>query len=122
MTRTHSQHVAFVAHELRGPLMTALNAVSLAPSGPLPDAIGRRRKRVWRKAAGVEPTRERLAPPPGFEAQSHRRVRVPSDGIAHHGTRLPEAGPDAVMLPAERSGVRQGLSARSTWASRTRRV
>jgi signal transduction histidine kinase len=29
MTRTHSQHVAFVAHELRGPLMTALNAVSL---------------------------------------------------------------------------------------------
>jgi len=36
----------------------------------------------WRKAAGVEPTRKRLAPPPGFEAQSHRRVRVPSPGQA----------------------------------------
>jgi len=32
----------------------------------------------WRKAEGVEPTRKRLTPPPGFEAQPHHRVRVPS--------------------------------------------
>ena len=31
-----------------------------------------------RKAAGVEPTRERLTPPTGFEAQPHHRIRMPS--------------------------------------------
>src|SRR4029077_6456922 len=35
-------------------------------------------RKSWRKAAGVEPTRKRLTPPPGFEAQPHHRVRVPS--------------------------------------------
>ena len=41
---------------------------------PLPPASEPR----WRKAAGVEPTRKRLTPPSGFEAQPHHRVRVPS--------------------------------------------
>ena len=32
----------------------------------------------WRKAAGVEPTRERLTPPTGFEARPRHRARLPS--------------------------------------------
>src|SRR5262249_32576589 len=32
----------------------------------------------WRKAVGVEPTRERLTPPTGFEVRPHHRMRVPS--------------------------------------------
>ena len=32
----------------------------------------------WRKAAGVEPTWERLTPPTGFEARPCRRARMPS--------------------------------------------
>jgi hypothetical protein len=39
----------------------------------------------WRKAAGVEPTRKRLTPPPGFEAQPYHRVRVPSESVAPRG-------------------------------------
>ena len=39
----------------------------------------------WRKAAGVEPTRKRLTPPPGFEAQPYHRVRVPSRFVASIG-------------------------------------
>ena len=34
----------------------------------------------WRKAAGVEPTRERLTPPTGFEARPRHRARLPSLG------------------------------------------
>lgn len=37
------------------------------------------RSKNWRKAAGVEPTRERPTPPTGFEARPHHRVRVPSE-------------------------------------------
>lgn len=37
-------------------------------------------KPMWRKAAGVEPTRERLTSPTGFEAQPHHRIRMPSFG------------------------------------------
>src|SRR5271168_3661985 len=33
-----------------------------------------------RKAAGVEPTKECLAPPTGFEAQPHHQIRMPSFG------------------------------------------
>ena len=33
------------------------------------------------KTVGVEPTRKRLTPPPGFEAQPHHRVRVPSSRV-----------------------------------------
>jgi len=32
----------------------------------------------WRKAAGVEPTKERLTPFTGFEAQPYHRIRMPS--------------------------------------------
>src|SRR5690606_19850534 len=37
-----------------------------------------RQKNKWRKAAGVEPTWERLTPPTGFEAQPCHRTRMPS--------------------------------------------
>ena len=40
------------------------------------------RKHEWRKAAGVEPTRERSTPPTGFEAQPHARMRMPSESTA----------------------------------------
>src|SRR5207253_9050193 len=33
---------------------------------------------VWRKAAGVEPARERLPSPTGFEARPRHRARLPS--------------------------------------------
>jgi len=33
---------------------------------------------MWRKAAGVEPTRERLTPPTGFEARPYHPIRMPS--------------------------------------------
>src|SRR5437762_7080810 len=48
----------------------------------------------WRKAAGVEPTRKRLTPPPGFEAQPHHRVRVPSASLGRAPRwRIPPATP-----------------------------
>jgi hypothetical protein len=57
----------------------ALSNATTGRCGTLQDACTNGK---WRKAAGVEPTRKRLAPPPGFEAQSHRRVRVPSSAQA----------------------------------------
>ena len=32
----------------------------------------------WRKGVGVEPTRERLTPPTGFEVRPHHQERFPS--------------------------------------------
>lgn len=40
--------------------------------------VSPKRKKRWRKAAGVEPTRERLTPPTGFEARPRHRARLPS--------------------------------------------
>src|SRR4029077_11630254 len=82
-------------------------------------------RKSWRKAAGVEPTRKRLAPPPGFEAQPHHRVRVPS---APHLRALVAlfARDGAAAAPGEASmgrlDDRHALSGRRTCASRTRRV
>lgn len=52
-------------------------------------------KKDWRKAVGVEPTRERLPSPTGFEARPHHRVRLPSKSSPMTG----EAAGRAVSLP-----------------------
>lgn len=40
----------------------------------------RRGSLAWRKAAGVEPTQERLTPLTGFEVRPYHRIRMPSLG------------------------------------------
>ena len=43
------------------------------------------KKGEGRKAAGVEPTKERLTPLTGFEARAHHRVHLPSQGWPAQG-------------------------------------
>src|SRR5690606_12557354 len=43
-----------------------------------PAQPGPRRFEIWRKAVGVEPTRERLPSPTEFEVQPRHRTRLPS--------------------------------------------
>lgn len=43
-----------------------------------------------RKAAGVEPTQERLTPLTGFEARAHHRVCMPSSAAGRRVARLGE--------------------------------
>ena len=43
-------------------------------------------KKRGRKAAGVEPTKERLTPLTGFEARAHHRVHLPSQGWPAQGS------------------------------------
>ena len=45
------------------------------------------KKGEGRKAAGVEPTKERLTPLTGFEARAHHRVHLPSLGWPAQGVR-----------------------------------
>ena len=33
---------------------------------------------AWRKRVGVEPTKDRLTAPPGFEVRTHHRMRISS--------------------------------------------
>ena len=44
----------------------------------------------WRKAAGVEPARERMPSPTGFEARPRHRARLPSLNLVRvrHGQRV----------------------------------
>ena len=46
-----------------------------------------RKRRKGRKAAGVEPTKERLTPLTGFEARAHHQVHLPSHGWPAQGSR-----------------------------------
>src|SRR5215472_17846835 len=61
----------------------------------------------WRKRMGVEPTRDRLAAPPGFEVRTPHRGRFPSwirivrpYGIRQHAEQIEPVLVDAAQITA----------------------
>src|SRR5690606_36892865 len=58
----------------------------------------------WRKAAGVEPTKERLTSLTGFEARAHHRVWLPSIVLCQHG-RASDTGDQPTILLCSRGAA-----------------
>ena len=108
---SHKKQIALRLRRVTSDLTPSTGAMCAGRSGgPSPGSRGSGRTRVkpeGRKGEGVEPSRQRVAPPTGFEARPPHQGRFPSMCI--HGNCLP---------PAPNSMV----SGRSKCTSFTRRV